>query len=465
MKKITLKLKSILLLLALLITSFGFSQSLLLGFETGESGGVSGDPFGGMAVPVLEAGTGTNTSRVLKIVGNTGGEVWQGINLVLTSPVQLTTTKSMTIDVFSDAAITFLVKVNGGLAGAPEAAAEVTHTGGSTWQTLTFTFNSALDGKAATANGVYKNFVIHTYWKAGETGFFPNVTKPARTFYVDNIKGVLGTPPVEPAPTVAAPTPPARPAADVKSIYSDAYTPIGILGYTGDNDTYNTTWCGATTTEVIVAGNKTHKVTGLGCEGIAFQTARFDATSFTHFHMDIWVPTTTTLDKSFNVKFSNWNGGTAEDSAIEFSFRNASTPPLPNPNPGTWISYDIPLSSFTVAAKNANRNDLVQFVISSDLGTVFYDNLYLHKNTTLSTEKFETSSVKMYPNPVNNTLTIEANSEIQRVSVYNILGQEVMNASPKRSSVTLQTSDLQKGVYMVTTEIDGNLSTSKVVKE
>lgn len=181
--------------------------------------------------------------------------------------------------------------------------------------------------------------------------------------------------------------------------------------------------------------------------------------------MDIWVPTTTTLDKSFNVKFSNWNGGTAEDSAIEFSFRNASTPPLPNPNPGTWISYDIPLSSFTVAAKNANRNDLVQFVISSDLGTVFYDNLYLHKNTTLSTEKFETSSVKMYPNPVNNTLTIEANSEIQRVSVYNILGQEVMNASPKRSSVTLQTSDLQKGVYMVTTEIDGNLSTSKVVKE
>jgi hypothetical protein len=62
-------------------------------------------------------------------------------------------------------------------------------------------------------------------------------------------------------------------------------------------------------------------------------------------------------------------------------------------------------------------------------------------------------------------LTIEANSEIQRVAVYNILDQEVLKASPKSSSITLQTNELQKGVYMVTTEINGKLSTSKVVKE
>ena len=64
-----------------------------------------------------------------------------------------------------------------------------------------------------------------------------------------------------------------------------------------------------------------------------------------------------------------------------------------------------------------------------------------------------------------NILTIEANSEIQRVSVYNILGQEVLKASPKSNSATLQTNELQKGVYMVTTQIDGKVSTSKMVKE
>jgi hypothetical protein len=48
---------------------------------------------------------------------------------------------------------------------------------------------------------------------------------------------------------------------------------------------------------------------------------------------------------------------------------------------------------------------------------------------------------------------------------YYILDQEVMKASSKSSTATLQTYELQKGVYMVTTEIDGKVSTSKVVKE
>jgi len=83
----------------------------------------------------------------------------------------------------------------------------------------------------------------------------------------------------------------------------------------------------------------------------------------------------------------------------------------------------------------------------------------------LSTAKFDRASVKMYPNPVKNSLTIDANSSIQKVSVYNILGQEVLSVSPKSNSATLQTGSLQKGAYMVRTEIDGNVSTSKIIKE
>lgn len=118
----------------------------------------------------------------------------------------------------------------------------------------------------------------------------------------------------------------------------------------------------------------------------------------------------------------------------------------------------------------ANSYTIIAFI--NDFGTVgdgganftyYYDNI--RQATTLSTAKFDKSSIKMYPNPVQNTLTIEANSEIQRVSVYNVLGQEVMSRSPKSNSTTLQTNDLQKGVYMVTTDIDGNISSSKIVKE
>lgn len=86
-------------------------------------------------------------------------------------------------------------------------------------------------------------------------------------------------------------------------------------------------------------------------------------------------------------------------------------------------------------------------------------------NTTLSTEKFTSSKVKMYPNPVKSTLTIEAKSTIQKVSIYNVLGQEVLTASPKRNSATLQTSELNKGIYMVNTQVDGAISSSKIIKE
>lgn len=472
MKKITLKFKQVLLLLAFLITSFSYSQDLLLGFETGESGGINGGPFGNAPAPIVETGSGTNTTQVLKIVGNTTGEPWQGINLNLTSLVNLTSTQTMTMDVFSATPITFLVKVTGGVGGPAVVAASASHPGGSVWQTISFTFNTSLDGQAAPANGTYSGFVIHTYWVAGETSFFPGGTPiptPARTFYVDNIKGPLGTPPVIPAPTVAAPTPPNRPAADVKSIFSDAYAPVSVIGYTGDDNSYNTSWCPATTTLIQVAGDNTNRTTGLGCEGIGFLAGRFDATGFTRFHMDIWTPTST-QDKVFSFKFSNWNGTTGETNAWEYTATNANV--LTSGSQGTWISIDLPFSAPTFNCINTppgnacpSLTDLAQFVISSNLDIVYYDNLYLHKNTVLSTNDFETSNVRLYPNPATNVLNIESVMTIEKVSVYNLLGQEVISQTPNSEIATLDVANLQVGIYVVKTTINGNVSSTKFIKE
>jgi len=456
--------KKITLFIFLLTFSLGYSQDLLLGFESAESGGINGDPFGNGPAPTVEAGTGSNTSQVLKIVGNPTGEPWQGINLNLTSLVNLTATQTMTMDVFSDAAVTFLVKVTGGVGGPAIVAAPVTHTGGSTWQTLSFTFDTSLDGQAAPATGVYSGFVIHTYWVAGETTFFPGgnpIPTPDRTFYVDNIKGPLGTPPVDAAPTTAAPAQPNRPAADVKSIFCDTYAPVSVIGYSGgDDNTYNTSWCPAATSLVLIEGNNTNKIVGLGCEGIAFLDGRFNATGFTFFHMDIWTDTPT-QDKSFNIKFSNWSGTTGETNAFEYSATNANI--LPSVNPGTWISIDLPFSAFN-PINGSDNTDFTQFVITSDLGTVYYDNLYLHKNT-LATSSFVAAKIKMYPNPATTNFTIEALENVEQVSVFNMLGQEVISSTPNNKTVTVDVSNLQVGVYVVRTSINGNVASTRFIKE
>ena len=173
--------KKFLLLLFLMTISLGYSQTLRLGFESGESGNAFA-PFGDFSIQPVQAGSGSNSSSVLPIIANPAGQIWQGCNFVLTTPVELIASKTMTIDVLSSTPVTFLMKVNGGVAGAPAAAAQASHNGDGTWQTISFTFNTALDGQAASANGVYNNMVIHP--------FFPfSGPVSERTFYIDNISG------------------------------------------------------------------------------------------------------------------------------------------------------------------------------------------------------------------------------------------------------------------------------------
>ena len=162
------------------------------------------------------------------------------------------------------------------------------------------------------------------------------------------------------------------------------------------------------------------------------------------------------------MKLSNFKSdNSGELNAIEFSTTNASNPALPNPNPGTWISLDMPLSAWTAGA----RNNIAQFIVTSNLGTVYFDNVYIYKGTALATASFEKSSIKMYPNPATSNLTIQANGAIDKVSVYNVLGQEVIAKSPKSNNTTLDISNLQKGTYIVKTTSDGKTDTTKVLKQ
>ena len=435
--------KKITLLFALLISSIGFSQEVIQSFEA--DGAINGDPFGGMAAPVITTDAGSNASKVLKIVANSATEVWQGINLNLTKNVQLTTTKTMSIDVFSATPITFLVKVNGGVNGAPEAAAAVTHDGNGTWQTLPFTFNTALDGKAAAAEGVYGSFVIHAYWKAGETGFAA-VTKDERTFYVDNISGIaVDAPTAATAPTTKAPTPPTRNAEDVISLYSDAYTDVAANSDAG--------WCGGNSfEEIMIEDNATRAWKGNPCQGIVLD-AGVDASTFTHLHADIYIADGTDVTSSvFNLKFVQQPGG----GALEKNFNAASSPML---EAGKWISIDVAvdLSTFT---------GFKEFGITSNLnGKVWYDNLYAYKVATASLNDNESLNVSMYPNPTSNRLNISAANTIKNAEIFNVVGKKVMSLDINKNSESIDVSKLASGIYLIKYTIDNAVGTAKFIKQ
>jgi hypothetical protein len=251
-------------------------------------------------------------------------------------------------------------------------------------------------------------------------------------------------------PEVGPTNPIERNAWDVKSIYNGTAMPVSPQ-YTNVPDVSfesfdGSTIIGATT---LGDGNTVNKYLFHLYSGIKVGAVSADVSAMTMLHMDVYSPDFTT----FAVKLEDVNKG-----AKEIGVSSAKVK-------GSWNSYDIDLSTYT--GVDLTKLKFIVPVSYEGSGTQLYiDNVYFYRPaTTLGVSKFDTSGIKMYPNPVKNTLTIDANSAIQRVSVYNVLGQEVMKASPKSNSVILQTNQLQKGVYMVKTEIDGKISTSKVVKE
>ena len=85
---------------------------------------------------------------------------------------------------------------------------------------------------------------------------------------------------------------------------------------------------------------------------------------------------------------------------------------------------------------------------------------------SLSTDEFENQAAfTYYPNPVKNTLTLNAQNNIENVRRYNMLGQEVMNAQPQAVESDIDMSSLETGTCFVQVTIASITKTVRVVKQ
>lgn len=264
-------------------------------------------------------------------------------------------------------------------------------------------------------------------------------------------------PPCISSPTINSPVPPARLPADVISIYSDAYTSISPINL-------DTGWCGGNAIQATTAGGAGNNILaykGNACQGITFPSATQNVAGFTNLHVDFFIGSGTNLvGKVFNLKIIPNTGGGAAEVIIPIDINGLS----PVPVPGTWYSFDKVLS-FAQLSNLVTNPIMHEFGVTSNLNNVvWYDNLYIWR-APLSVNEFDTSSIKLFPNPASNILNIESAMSIEKVSVYNLLGQEVISKSANAELVTLDVSSLQVGVYIVKTSINGNVSSTRFIKE
>jgi Secretion system C-terminal sorting domain len=167
------------------------------------------------------------------------------------------------------------------------------------------------------------------------------------------------------AQTTAAPQPPARNAADVISIYGEAYTNIA-----GVNT--NPNWGQSTVvTEVTISGNKALQYANFNYQGTDWAGTPQNIASMEFLHVDVW-----TNNQSPNV------------------FVISSGAEIPHPiasQPGSWKSIDIPVLGIT-----GNLSSAIQFKFDGGTGgTIVLDNLYFWKNPVAAGTDASLSDLKV----------------------------------------------------------------------
>jgi len=84
---------------------------------------------------------------------------------------------------------------------------------------------------------------------------------------------------------------------------------------------------------------------------------------------------------------------------------------------------------------------------------------------TVGTDEFADNNFSYYPNPVEQRLNFETNGLVKDVTIFNMLGQEVLNVQPEKVSPQINLSGLQYGTYMMRVSIDGTTRTFRIIKK
>ncbi len=88
-------------------------------------------------------------------------------------------------------------------------------------------------------------------------------------------------------------------------------------------------------------------------------------------------------------------------------------------------------------------------------------------NAVLSSEEFEFGKINLYPNPVNDVLTLDVPEQLinSKISIYNTFGQIIKEEEIKYSNQKIAMHNLNSGIYFYTVSNSGISVSGKLIKQ
>jgi hypothetical protein len=428
--------------------------------------GLANNDGGAATAEIVPDPTGVN-GNTLRFITDAAGVAWQQAELTLQDKyVDLTptVTNTMSIDVYSTEPIDVMIRVTGGIdtttgVAVADSAADGIH-GGTGWETVEFDFSSGqTQDNQPTPAGAYNKIYLFNLWDANDSGSGAGAwtcsdggSCAEKTLYYDNIRGVLGVPPVVDFTPNSGPTAPiARNAWDVISMYGgsdNSYTDEDNVEFNPFGD-YATIEGEITTQDgnSLIRRASNHAIHGIGNE-----TQGFDVSEMTMFHIDFYTSSDLT-PSPFKIKFEGLDGSNQE---IEVPGGGALLA-------DQWHSIDIDLSTYP----NVNFSQL-KWIVPVTWGgprtNIYYDNVYFYREATASISDLSALKFNVSPNPSNTNWNISGNTEINKVSLFDILGKEVMTITPNSTRASIDASSFGTGIYFARIQAIEGTRTVKLIK-
>ena len=93
------------------------------------------------------------------------------------------------------------------------------------------------------------------------------------------------------------------------------------------------------------------------------------------------------------------------------------------------------------------------------------DNYKLSGTSTAGIEDLSMLGFNYYPNPTTNTMMLTARENIEKISIYNMIGQKVLHEDTSDLNVQLDMQKLPKGTYIVQVQIADKFGSFKLLKQ
>jgi len=420
-------------LLHLFIGLFAFSQSLPLDFESTTITYPFTDFDGGISKKITNPySSGINTSATVMQLVKDSGAVWAGTKITLSSPIDFSTKRVFKVKVISPVAGKRLtLKFEGASFAFQKTSVPI--SAANVWEELIFDFSA--DAVNSQNNQIVFMFDLGTKGDGGSNS----------TYLFDDVTQSVGSGPILDLPVLPL-TFESKTVAYPFSDFAGGETKVLANPYP---DAVNPS---ATVVRMI-------KNPGETFAGSIIQMAGpIDFSKNKIVKVKVWSPV---AGKKLLLKF--------EGSPIDFdngAFETDAT--ITTANKWEILTFDY-TSPTLFPPVNNNDNKIAFFFDFGTQGdggvnsTYYFDDIAFSDMLTLT--KLENFDMEVYPNPATEQLTIGAKGIIQEVVICDLLGKQVLVKSTNAKKTTLPISDLQKGVYIVSSTIEGQIVRSKFVKK